>query len=454
MAKHIRCGHLFDGVADDAKTDQTVVVDGGTIKYVGDSAKAPKPGSRDEVVDASKYFVMPGMTDLHTHLSYGNAMCEEDIDIYASVELRALRGVINAQRVLMAGVTSMGDPGGSARVQTSVRNAINAGMFPGPRINCSGPYVTSRQGLTDYYPTWFGAPSTSIGALVKNMDEAIELIRTQVKDGVDFVKFAMDGRHVNDKGELIAAFSLAETKRMVDECHRLGKKTVMHARGREATLYCAKAGADLIFHASWADAECIDAIVKHESIVCPTLTLLYQNMTVTQPTDPLYHKVRPDLGSKEWEAAIVSLNRIREAGIPMVTGSEAGFALTPYGEWHWREVEIFHKFLGFTPAEAIRCATSASAAFLNDGGRLGVLKAGKHADFIVFDGNPLKNVSLLLEKARLKDVYLAGEPVRLELPPIASKGISDFSYKMWQDMYTQERVKQLGNKIRHIQAAE
>ena len=455
MAKHFQCGHLYSGLIEDAKTDQTIVVDDGMIRYAGPTADAPQPADGDEISDYGGFFVLPGLVDLHTHLTYGNAMCEEDIDFYASSEFRALRGLIGAQRLLAAGYTSMGDPGGSNYVALSIRDAINAGIFPGPRINCSSQYITSHQGLTDYFPEYsVGNVVTGIGRVVHDMDEAIEVIRMQVKDGVDFVKFAMDGRHLSRDGELLASFSEDETKRMVDECHRLGKKTAMHARGREATLFSARAGADLIFHASWGDDECIQAMLDNGSAICPTLLVPYHNQIFTQPSDPMYHKVRPDLGSREWHAAMNILPKAYRAGVPFMTGTDTGFAITPYGEWNAREIELFVELLGFSPQEALNAATSVSASFLVGGDKIGRLEAGCHADFLVFDGNPLANVSLLLEKERIRHVYLAGEAVELELPPIKSDGVSNFSYKMWHDTYTQGRVQELGKAIRHIQAAE
>ena len=248
MAEHYRCGHLYGGAIEDAKAGQTIVVEDGTIAFAGATDAAPSPADGDEIVDYSGYFVLPGLVDLHTHLTYGNAMCEEDIDFYGSSEFRALRGVVAAQRLLAAGYTSMADPGGSNFVAVSIRDAVDAGIVVGPRINCSSQYITSHQGLTDYFPEYsVGNVTTGIGKVVMDGDSAIETIRVQVKDGVDFVKFAMDGRHVDRDGALLAAFTLDETRRMVDECHRLGKKTAMHARGREATLFSALAGADLIF---------------------------------------------------------------------------------------------------------------------------------------------------------------------------------------------------------------
>ncbi|MDE0389485.1 MAG: amidohydrolase family protein, partial [Rhodospirillales bacterium] len=110
MRRHIRCGQLFTGLGDGAERDQTVVTDGERIAYVGPSAGAPVVAPEDEVLDHSGHFVLPGLIDVHVHLSYGNAKTEEDIDLYAPVEFRALRGMEAAQRVLAAGFTSMADP--------------------------------------------------------------------------------------------------------------------------------------------------------------------------------------------------------------------------------------------------------------------------------------------------------------------------------------------------------
>ena len=136
---------------------------------------------------------MPGLIDVHTHLAYGNAKSEEDIDLYQPMEFRALRGLFFAQKVVAAGYTSICAPGDAGQISLSVRNAINFGLFDGPRVTAAGRYLTTRQGLTDWYPTWIGVPDTSIGRLVTSKDEAIEEIRVQVKNGVDCIKLALDG---------------------------------------------------------------------------------------------------------------------------------------------------------------------------------------------------------------------------------------------------------------------
>ncbi len=454
MATHVRCGTLFSATDARALTDHTVVVDErGAVSHVGPTAKAPKPGPRDSVVDYSAYFVMPGLIDVHVHLAYGNAKSEEDIDLYNPLEFRALRGLFFAQKVLAAGYTALCAPGDAGQISLSIRNAIRAGLFEGPRVTAAGQYISARQSLTDWYPSWIGAPETSIGRLVASRDEAIAEIRRQVKNGVDVVKIAMDGVQRRPDGTLIAAFNQDETTAMVTEIQRLGRKVVVHAVGREATLYSARAGVDLIFHAYDADDECIEAMLAKKVAVCPTLTFQRNMMEFTQPHDPAALRGRVEFVQRQYEIACTNLRKVHKAGVPMMTGTDTGFAVTPYGEWHARELEIFVDDLGFTPAEALRAATAVNARFLADGDKLGALEAGRTADFIALDGSPLKDISILLDKKRLKAVHLAGRKVEIEERSYDPRQVTDAALSNWTDVYTQARVAELrGNKPRKAAA--
>jgi imidazolonepropionase-like amidohydrolase len=443
MAIHLRCGTLFTGASAEASSEQSLVFDGSTISYVGPTATAPPPGPGDDVVDHSRRFVMPGLIDVHTHLAYGNAKSEEDIDLYSSLEFRALRGLFFAQSVLAAGYTSLCAPGDAGRVTVAIRDAIEAGLFPGPRITTSGPYITSRQGLTDFYPTWIGVPETAIGRLVRSRDEAIEEIRRQAKDGVDCIKLAMDGVQRTPAGELIAAFNQAETTAMVEEAHRLGRKVLAHSRGREATLYCARAGVDLIYHAFDMDDECLEEILRNKCVIGPTLTLMRNWIDFTRPSDGSFAHRKGHDSEGDFARWCEKLSRARAAGVPMVTGTDSGFAVTPYGEWHAREIEIFVSYLGFSPGEALLAATSIAAPLLRGGEALGTLAVGRSADIAVFDGDPLQDVSVLQDRKRLKEVYLGGRPAELRVPSYDPRKVSDFSLNHWNDLYTRDRVAQL-----------
>jgi imidazolonepropionase-like amidohydrolase len=127
-----------------------------------------------------------------------------------------------------------------------------------------------------------------------------------------------------------------------------------------------------------------------------------------------------------------------------MTGTDSGFAVTPYGEWHAREIEIFVNDLGFSPAEALRAATSVTAGFMAKGETLGVLEVGRAADFIAVEGSPLKNVAILQDKKRIRAVHIAGRRVSIPARGYDPREVTDLAWTNWNDLYTQERVSELG----------
>ncbi|MBV8888781.1 MAG: amidohydrolase family protein [Alphaproteobacteria bacterium] len=444
MKTFVRCGSLFDGRHDEAQDGAVLVVgEDGRIDYAGPEAGGPRRARGDRAVDHSDCFVMPGLIDVHTHLAYGNAKSEEDIDLYSPLEFRALRGMFFAQKVLAAGYTAICSPGDAGQISLAIRNAIRAGLFEGPRVMAAGPYLTTHQGLTDWYPTWIGAPDTSIGKLVTTVAEAVEEIRRQVKNGVDCVKLALDGIQRRPDGELIAAFTQEETDIMVREIHRLGKKAIAHAVGREATLYAARAGIDLIFHGFGLDEECIAAMLETGSALGPTLTHPRNLIDFTQPHEPAAQKGRVEQTEQRYRDACISLRKARAAGVPFLAGTDSGFAITPYGEWHARELELFVEDLGFTPAQALRIATESNGRFMAQADGIGVLEPGGAADFIALDGSPLADIRILQDKSRLRAVYLAGREIRIPDRSYDPRQVTDFALSNWTDVYTRERVAEL-----------
>lgn len=441
--KLIRCGKLYVGTGTEILENHTVVIENGTITKIGPTASVAAAGGEEEV-DYSAHFVIPGLIDVHVHLAYGNAKSEEDIDLYTSMEMRALRGAYFAQHTLASGYTSIVSPGGSGRVLTAIRDAIDAGLYPGPRITAAARYITSRQGLTDWYPTWIGVPETSIGVLVTNKDEAIEEIRRQVKDGVDAVKLALDGFHFRPDGDLVAAFTQDEVKAMVDEIHRLGKIAIAHAHGREASLYAGKAGVDLIFHCSFTDDEGLQAIVDNGCAISPSLTLLKNTLDFVGPGAPAFHPERDFLYKLQFERAVQLAKRAKAAGVRLPTGTDTGFAVTPYGEWEARELEIYVEHIGFTPLEAIAAATSVAASVVRPSDRVGTISPGNRGDLVVVNGDVSNNISILLDRTKLVAVLQGGEKVAEPRRAYDSRKITDFNQTLYADLYSRKRVAELG----------
>jgi imidazolonepropionase-like amidohydrolase len=403
---------------------------------VGPRAALPPAGDGDRVIDHSAHFVMPGLSDAHTHLSYGNARSEEEVDLYPCLEYRAIRALAGAQRMLKAGFTALLDPACAGLVTPALRDALFVGMFPGPRITTAGQAITSRQGLYDYYPSWIGCPPCSTGRLVRSLPEAIEAIREQTKNTVDFIKIAMDGTQGGNSGGLFAAFTQEETTAMVREAHRLGRRVAVHVRGREGALYAARAGVDILYHASRIDEEGIRAAAGEGCSICPSLMLLVNNIEYAQPDDPSYDWW-PNIQRHELAAASNSLRRAYDAGIPFLSGSETGFAVTPYGEFSARELPVMMRYLGIGAPEVLRMATHLNRVMLRDGRSYDSLAPGKLADLVVFDGDPLADIAQLEERERFVEVWMNGRKTDLpDLPAEIPRHPSEASQGMWNRVYT------------------
>lgn len=442
----IRCKTLFTGLETEGRRDQTLVIENGLFAWVGDAADAPPMAASDMRVEAGDDFVMPGLVDVHTHLVFGNAKSEEDIDLHVSPEFRALRGLFFTQHVMAAGYTSVVVPGDAGQCSIAVRNAINAGMFSGPRIAASSNVIANRQSLNDWFPSWVGTPEYFTGRLCATREEQIAEIRRQAKDGVDVIKIAMDGTHRRDNGEIIAAFTEEETRVMVDEIHRLGKKVAVHAYGAEAVLYAAKAGVDVIFHAFFLDDACIEAMLASGSHLAPTLTMLANNVEFAELYEASTKSGYAAMQRRVIDVGCRNLRRAREAGVPFMTGSDSGFAITPYGEWHARELEIFVDWLGFTPAEALRAATSVAAGMLPAAQRAGAIEVGRPADFLFIDGSPLENIAILQERKHIRAVFQGGQRMQTQVPGYDPNRVSDFNTVKWSELHTRQRAVEMGKR--------
>ena len=193
-------------------------------------------------IDATGKTVMPGLIDAHCHMTYGESRTEEEKDLYTSVEIRTLKAAFNAQKVLRAGVTEISQPGGSYYIGVGLREAIKDRIVQGPRMTSAGRYITTSNGLTDWYPDSVGVPEGSIGIVHNTLDPMIDEIRHQVKNGVDLIKLAD-----SPFGDF-QAFTDDEMKAMADLTHQLGKKITIHARGSSEVKAAVNAGIDWIMH--------------------------------------------------------------------------------------------------------------------------------------------------------------------------------------------------------------
>ena len=347
--------------------------------------------------------LMPGLVDAHCHMTYGESLTQEEQDIYTSVESRTLRAAWNVRRVLRAGVTSISQPGGSWYIGVALREAIAKGMVVGPRMTTAGRYITTSNGLTDWYPDATGVPDGSIGSLANTPAEMTDNVRRQVKNGVDFIKLAD-----SPMGEY-QAFTGDEMKLIADLAHQLGRRVTIHARGSAEVHAALEAGFDWIMHGNVMTDEVIDQLAASGTPLVPTLLLLANAADYG-------HLVGTPEGFSEGARRMLdvtadTLHRAHDAGVVFGVGTDAGFAITAYGEFHARELELLMTYAGLSSQEALAAATVGSARTMGLEGRVGTLEPGMLADLLLVDGDPLADVRLLQDVANIEGVFVGGRRV-------------------------------------------
>ncbi len=401
-------GNVIDGSGRPRRDNCSIRVENARIVALWDENQRPpeigKPA--DHCIDAAGKTVMPGLIDAHCHISYGDGRSAEEVDVYGGPEWATARALWNCQKVLRAGVTSFCDPGSTWMVAVTTRDAIDNGMFPGPRIFAASRHISADGGYADYFPSWLGLPVSAEGVLCSNRDEMVTEVRRQVKNRVDLVKISGDSQAQDRLDDAGSCFSDDELGAIVQTAHRLGRKTTIHARYAETVLAAVRAKVDWLIHASYMRRQDIGYVRDSRIPICPTLTF---TANIVQwggdvGVDPNYIETK----KRELASLVEVHRRSHEAGIPMLAGSESGFSVTRYGEWHTRELELMVEFLGMNPMEAIVAATRNNAEAFGWAGQVGTLQAGARADIVIIDGDPLQDIAVLGRPENIRAVIKDG----------------------------------------------
>jgi len=408
----IKNGSVIDGLGS-APIQQSVLIDGGTIAAVGADADDKAPNDAD-IVDASNMTVMPGLIDSHCHITLDEPHSNDEMFFHRREGLGALVAAYNVRKLLLAGVTSFFDADSIFDLGIDLRDAIEANIVEGPRMATGGNALLTSVG---------GTAGTLIpeegrrgyAKVVRTKDEIVTEVRRQIKNGVDWIKVHVTGLIPRQRAQgEIQVWSFDELRTVCDTAHDLGIPVVGHCRNAKSTRDSARAGMDMILHATFMDEEALEAVVERKVPLVPTLTFQANlaDFGAEVGADPDLQ----DLFRKEIEGSSKMLRRAYDAGVPMLCGTESGFSLTPYGDWHYREMEVFVKYMGLTPLEAIQCSTSTNAVALGLEGKLGAIAEGQLADVIVVDGDPSKDVTILGDKEKLRLVFSRGKAVDLSRP--------------------------------------
>jgi imidazolonepropionase-like amidohydrolase len=410
-------GRIFDGTGNEDVRKGAVWIEGDEIRRVGPADSFADVGESVPRVDVGGRFIMPGMTEPHSHLSYNNVAALPDLDVGAGPETATIRTLGNARTLLRAGYTSAFSFGSLFAIDVAVRDAIEAGLAPGPRYVAAGRDVLGTSGEVDWNPDYMKLGMEGLALLADNPWEVRKAVRKIRKSGADNVKVYLDGDELTPHslpGEL--TYTQEEASAAAEEGHRHSLKMICHAKAASAVTMAMKAGFDVIGHANFLDDESLDRLARarHQIFVTPAVNFyvsLYERgeqFGFGRPAVDAMYK-------EEFTETILSVKQMRQAGVRVLPGGDFGFAWAPHGTYA-RDLQNFVELFGFTPREALIAATRDAGALMDPAGMLGTLEAGKHADLIVVDGDPLSDITVLQETARIVTVMKGGKIFHNTLP--------------------------------------
>ena len=386
-----------------------VVITGDRITAVGTAAQVRVPNGA-KVIDLAGGTIMPGFFDMHTHIT---SIDNDGGDLSVLKETAAhgaIYAVINAKKTLEAGFTTVREAGSTDYVDVTVRDAINRGLIPGPRIHASGPSLGSTGGHADVNGWSPNLMIPGTGAVVDGPDAIRHQVRLNVKYGADQIKFVATGG-ILSVGDAVNApqYGDDEMKALVDEATRLGRKVMAHAHGGAGLLAAVNAGASSIEHGSLVDDAAITAMKSCGTYLVPTLIILEEIVT-----DGVRKGVPANSIAKATAIAAERRVRLRKAyqsGVKFALGTDAT------SDIHGRNGEEFKymvDILGATPMDAITVGTMNAATLLGVDQDFGSVAVGKVADIVAVGGNPLIDISLL---ARVSFVMKGGVVVKSAAAP-------------------------------------
>ncbi len=412
----IRNATIFDGTGADTFTGD-VLVTGNRITSVvaGDSG-----ATADTVIDGTGKFLMPGMVEGHAHLSFDAFTCTEDL-IAPPPEEHAFLTARVAQTLLEHGFTSAyGASEAKLRLGVAVRNEVDAGRLPGPRIRAGSLEITVTGGLGDesrlHNPRNCYEPSTgtSPSQVVNGPEEMRKAVRIACREGCDNIKLDVSGDpFYPDIPAHCTTMSLEEIQMAVDTAHAFGKMVNVHARSIGAIRNSLIAGVDMIYHAEYSDEETLDMLeaAKDRVFVAPTIGLFHTMWHEGAPHG-MPREVTEAMGIGHLiEESVKTHTELRKRGIRHLIGGDYGFTWNMQGT-QARELQYFVDYYGYSPAEALVCATRNGGLAMRREGDLGTLAEGMLADMLLVDGDPLADLALLTERERIVMIMKDGDIYR------------------------------------------
>jgi imidazolonepropionase-like amidohydrolase len=409
MNKTIIVGARIWDASGSVSFDGDVLVEGNRVRAVSRvSGQLAQTGC--QVIDGQGRTLMPGMVEGHAHLSFETVTSTEDL-ISPPPEEHTLLTARVAKVLLDHGFTSAyGAAEAKLRLGVAVRNEVDAGRLPGPRIRAGSLEITVTGGLGD--ESRLHNPRQAPSIVIDGPEEMRKAVRLCCREGCDNIKLDVSGDPFYPNTPAHATtMSLDEVRMAVDTAHGLGRLVNAHARSIGSIQNCLRAGVDILYHCEYTDEQTLDMLeaAKDRIFVAPTVSLFHTMLHEGAPW------VSPDVArgmgiDTLLEASRKTHTELRKRGVRHVIGGDYGFAWSKQGT-NARDIGFFVDYYGYTPAEALRCATRNGGLQMTmaSGEKLGEVREGYLADLLLVDGDPLADVSILLNPDRLVMIMKDGQ---------------------------------------------
>lgn len=422
----VRCGTLIDGQGHPPLHDVAILIANHKISQILPWEHAAR-GEQLNVIDADRYTVMPGLLDIHVHLTCVTDPAEPHalFSLLSTVpQLLVLHAAKNARLLLEAGFTTVRDLAGivnPANLEAlALKHAIELDLVTGPRIFAAG-WIGQTAGHLDMIPpfSWHRPP----GYTADGPWEIRKLARTYLRSGVDWLKTTASGSFGPIEDFSWRNYTLEELGALADEAHAAGRRLAVHVDTPSGIIAAVQAGADTLEHCSFLDEEALDLMVKHGTYMVPTLTLGSERTLNGCRQAGIYKPSVLDQLERIGAGARESFRKAHHAGVKIATGSDIYRSMRDQYGKNAHELELMVE-CGMTPMEAIVASTRVASEALGCSDRLGTLETGKLADLLVIDGNPLQDITLLQDHSKILLVMKDGKIEIDRRSSIASKDAS------------------------------
>ena len=399
----LKAARLIDTAAEAVQEQAAILLEGNTVRQIGtaETVQAPEGASVQEI-DYGDATILPGLVDCHVHLNgIGDGRAGDEL-VTLPDEVLTVQSAQNARRHLYSGVTTLRDCGAKNGTTFMLRQAVDLGITPSPRLILAGRPVAIIGGHLSY----FGTTATGV-------DECRAAVRQLIKEGADFIKITATGGSTRTSHPLRPSFNVEELRAICDEAHRFGKHAAAHCASSQGMVNSLEAGIDTIIHGVHKDPDGSDTyrpditerIAEQGVFVNPTLGQGVARIRMLEDMRDLTAEQQAELNAARQtsDARMDHFARMRDAGVVMAAGSDSAWSYYPMGDYQ-TDIEA-HAMAGMSNLEAIVSATRDAAKSCCIDSQVGALDPGMQADVLVVNGNPLDDIADLRQVA---DVFLAG----------------------------------------------